>query len=291
MFSWQLRSKGLRPRRWLRTNKQHKRLLLANQEPNVFSFPPLYLQLNPLGHKVTVPAKDNNQNEVIILDSEVLGKWKPTSLSHSDPISRAGQTHQLLPILTSCSASCEHPGSPPEMPLSHRCLRLPAFQMAAGFLTSSPISLSPLGFHFNVILSHLFFPVGWCAGASPRGYQPAAPVACQSSPLQKCSHTARITNALLCPGCPAEVRTTLLRFVGCLFPCLVLHHWTYSYLPRAFLQGFSRLPGAAVGLFYMAQEGEWRQNRAENRSQAVISFLSCPPVTLGRTTPLWFFHL
>lgn len=78
MFSWQLRSKGLRPRRWLRTNKQHKRLLLANQEPNVFPFPPLYLQLNPLGHKVTAPAKDNNQHEVIISDSaiypEVLGK-------------------------------------------------------------------------------------------------------------------------------------------------------------------------------------------------------------------------
>lgn len=34
-----------------------------------FHFPPLYLQLNPLGHKVAVPAKDNNQHEVIILDS------------------------------------------------------------------------------------------------------------------------------------------------------------------------------------------------------------------------------
>lgn len=158
MFSWQLRSKGLRPRRWLRTNKQHKRLLLANQEPNVFPFPPLYLQLNPLGHKVTAPAKDNNQHEVIISDSaiypEVLGKWKPAFLSPSDPISRAGQAHHLLPILSLCSASYEH--SPRDATFS----QMPAsscFQMAAGFLTSSPISLSPLGFLSNVILSHLVF--------------------------------------------------------------------------------------------------------------------------------------
>lgn len=162
MFSWQLRSKGLKPRRWLRTNKQHKRLLLANQEPKVFPFPPLYLQLNPLGHKVTAPAKDNNQHDVIILDSatypEVLGKWKPTFLSPSDPISRAGQAHQLFPphpFLMQCQLRA--PRLPPEMPLSYRCVPLPAFQMAAGFLTSSPISLSPLGFHFSVILSHLFF--------------------------------------------------------------------------------------------------------------------------------------
>lgn len=129
--------------------------------------------------------------------------------------------------------------------------------MAAGFLTSSPISLSPLGLHFSVILSHLFFS-SWmmCRSssyASSRGYQPAAPMACQTSPLQKCSHAARIANALLCPSCQQ----------------------------RAFLQSFSRLPGAVVGLFNMAQEGEWLQNRAENWSQAVISFHRCPPVTFS----------
>lgn len=110
-----------------------------------------------------------------------------------------------------------------------------------------------------------------------------------TSPLQECSHAARITDALPCPSCPAEVRTSLLRFVGCRFPCLVLHHCTYSFLPRAFLQGFSRLPGTAVGLFNMAQEGEWLQNRAENWSQAVISFHRCPPVTFSAEPHLLLF--
>nr|XP_021386341.1 uncharacterized protein LOC110470766 isoform X2 [Lonchura striata domestica] len=66
-------------------------------------------------------------------------------------------------------------------------------------------------------------------------------------------HAARITNALLCPSCPAE----------------------------GFSAGLLQAPGTAVGLFNMAQEGEWLQNRTENWSQAVISFHRCPPVTFS----------
>lgn len=65
------------------------------------------------------------------------------------PISFSPSFHHAVP-----AASTQ---TPPEMPLSHRCLPLPASQMAAGFLTSSPISLPPLGFCSNVILSHLVF--------------------------------------------------------------------------------------------------------------------------------------
>ncbi|CAM9591369.1 unnamed protein product, partial [Bubo scandiacus] len=73
------------------------------------------------------------------------------------------------------------------VPLSHRCVTLPAFQMAVGFLTRSLISLSPLRFHFNATLSHLFFS-SWMmcrstrCNASSRGYQPAAPVTVSDLP-------------------------------------------------------------------------------------------------------------
>lgn len=86
-----------------------------------------------------------------------LGKMKTTLpfTLRSDFQGRAGPSATAHPSMMQCQLWA--PRLPPETPLSHRCLPLPAFQMAAGFLTSSPISLFPLGFHFSVILSHLFF--------------------------------------------------------------------------------------------------------------------------------------
>lgn len=96
------------------------------------------------------------------------------------------------------------------------------------------------------------------------------------------------------PSCKAEVRTTLLRFAGCLFPCLVLHHCTYSFFPRAFLQGFLRLPGTVTGLFNMAAEqGRELESGCDIVSQvssvifnAKFHFFAFPTSKQG----LWFFY-
>lgn len=183
MFSWQPRSKGLRPRRWLSTNKQHKRLLLANQEPNVLSFPPLYLQLNPLGHKVTVPAKDNNHCEVIILDSatypEVKMKTNPLFAFSSNFQGRTGPSASPPPFLSLCQLQA--PRLSPEMPVSHRCLSY-CLPDGNGLLNKLPDFSLPLGISFQCYLvTSVFLQLDDVQkhknNASSRGYQPAAHVA------------------------------------------------------------------------------------------------------------------
>lgn len=247
----------------------------------MLSFLPLYLQLSPLGHKVIVHAKDNNRHKVIILDSatypEVSWKWKPTLPSPSVPVSmgRAGLPAIPYPFVLQCQLQAARLSL--EMPCFHRPMPLPAFQMAASFLTSSPISLSPLGLHFSVILSPLFLCMS--CNVSFRGYGPVVPMAVSDFPVEKCSKqwgSLMPCWARSSPGCQAEVRITLLRFAGCLLPCLDLPHWTDSLIPRAFPQGFTKLPRAVTGLFDTAGKKEKSCRMAEDCSQVVIAFHRCP---------------
>lgn len=110
-------------------------------------------------------------------------------------------------------------------------------------------------------------------------YGPVVPMAVSDFPVEKCSKqwgSLMPCWARSSPGCQAEVRITLLRFAGCLLPCLDLPHWTDSLIPRAFPQGFTKLPRAVTGLFDTAGKKEKSCRMAEDCSQVVIAFHRCP---------------
>lgn len=227
-------------------------------------------------------------------------KTSPPFILWSDFQGRAGPWASPHPFIFLCQLQA--PRLSPEMPLLHRFVPFSCFPDGNGLLNKLPDFFFPLGISFQCYLvtsvflqsddvqehkTQCFFRRLPTSSSCGRFRPPRS----RSVPMQWGSLTLWCGRDSSCPSCWTEVRTTLSRFADCLFACLVLRHWTYYFLPRAFLQGFSRLPGAVTGLVNMAQEGE---ERLENRTgccmlwypfMRVLCDLQC------KTIPLCFFHL
>lgn len=118
-------------------------------------FPPLYLQLNPLGHKVTFPAKDNNQHEVIILDSVRTLKSPPNEnqLSHHPLMQYRGKGRIISysPTFPFAVPAASTQASPRDATFSqmHTSSCLPD---GSRLLNKLPDFFSPLGISFQCYL-------------------------------------------------------------------------------------------------------------------------------------------